>query len=78
MYQGLSKEFLWSGSQVNRLVKKFSIYWGEEETMYGTCHINGTWGSKEVGRLKLSYEGSKPQRGGLTFWGELTHLDTMS
>ena len=41
-------------------------------------HINGTWGSKEVGGLKLSYESSKPQREALTFWGELTHLDTMS
>ena len=47
--------------------------------MYGPCHINGTWGSKEVGGLKLSsYESSNPQREALTFWGELTHLDTMS
>ena len=46
--------------------------------MYGACHINGTWGSKEVERLKLSYEGGKPQRGGLSFKGELTPLDTMS
>ena len=46
--------------------------------MYGACHINGTWGSKEVGRLKLSYESSKPQREDYLFWGELTHLDTMS
>ena len=32
--------------------------------MYGACHINGTWGNKEVGRLKLLYEGGKPQRRG--------------
>ena len=25
--------------------------------MYGACHINGTWGNKEVGRLELLYEG---------------------
>ena len=31
------------------------------EGMY--CHINGTWGNKEVGRLKLLYEGGKPQSG---------------
>ena len=43
--------------------------------MYGICHINGTWGSTEVGQLKLSYEGGKTQRKGL-FWGELTPLDT--
>ena len=31
------------------------------EGMY--CHINGTWGNKEVERLKLLYEGGKPQSG---------------
>ena len=25
--------------------------------MYDACHINGTWGNKEVGRLELLYEG---------------------
>ena len=38
--------------------------------MYGACHINGTWGSKEVGQVKLSYEGGKPQMGGPSFLGE--------
>ena len=37
--------------------------------MYGICHINGTWGSKKVERLKLSYEGGKPQRGEPSFLG---------
>ena len=37
--------------------------------MYVACHINGTWGSKEVTRLKLSYDGGKPQREGPSFWG---------
>ena len=36
--------------------------------MYGICHLNGTWGSTEVGQLKLSYKGGKTQRKGL-FWG---------
>ena len=31
------------------------------------CNINGTWGSKTKGSLKLSYEGGKPQRGGSSF-----------
>ena len=35
--------------------------------MYGACHINGTWGSKELGRLKLLYEGGKPQSGETSF-----------
>ena len=34
MCQGGGREFLWPGGQVNRQVKKFSIYWGWEETMY--------------------------------------------
>ena len=29
--------------------------------MYDACRINGTWGSREVGQLKLSFEGGKPQ-----------------
>ena len=29
--------------------------------MYDACHINGTWESKVVGRLKLLYECVKPQ-----------------
>ena len=29
--------------------------------MYDACHINGTWGSREAGQLKLSHEGGKPQ-----------------
>ena len=38
--------------------------------MYDACHIIGTWGNKEVGQLKLSYESDKPQRGGPSFlWG---------
>ena len=32
--------------------------------MYDACHINGTWGSAEVGQLKLLYEDGKPQSGG--------------
>ena len=35
--------------------------------MYGAFHIIGTWGSKEVGRLKLLYKGGKPQRGAPSF-----------
>ena len=38
--------------------------------MYGACHINETWGSKEVGRLKLLYEGGEPQSGRPSFLGE--------
>ena len=34
--------------------------------MYDTCHINGTWGSKEVGQLKLLDEGGKPQSGSIS------------
>ena len=37
--------------------------------MYNACHINGTWESKEVGRLKLSWEGGKSQRGQSSFLG---------
>ena len=59
MRQGPGGEFHWRGSQVNRLVKKFSIQSGQEETMYGACHINGTWGNKELEHLKLSEEGGK-------------------
>ena len=36
--------------------------------MYGACHINGTWGSKEVWRLKL-YEDGKPLSQGPSFLG---------
>ena len=36
--------------------------------MYDDCHIIGTWGSKEVGRLRL-YEGGKSQSGGPSFVG---------
>ena len=32
--------------------------------MYDACHINGTWGSAEVGQLKSLYEDGKPQSGG--------------
>ena len=62
--QGRRWEFLWLESHVNRLVKKFSIYWGQKKIMYDACHINGTWGSAEVGQLKLLYEDGKPQSGG--------------
>ena len=38
--------------------------------MYDACHINGTWGSKELERLKLLYECGKPQSRGPSFvWG---------
>ena len=37
--------------------------------MYDACHINGTWGRKEVGWLKLLYGGGKPQIGGPSFLG---------
>ena len=37
--------------------------------MYDACHINGTWESKEVGRLKLLYECGKPQSRGQSFVG---------
>ena len=37
--------------------------------MHDACHINGTWGNKEVGRVKLLYEGGKQKSGGLSFWG---------
>ena len=33
--------------------------------------------SREVGQLKLFYEGGKPQSGEPSFWEELTPLDTM-
>ena len=38
---------------------------------YGWC-LSYSWGlgSNEVGQLKLSYEGGKPQRAGPSFWGE--------
>ena len=41
-------EFLCPVGQANRLVNKFSIYWVWKETMCDACHINGTYGSKEV------------------------------
>ena len=37
--------------------------------MYDACHINGTWRSKGVGRLKLLYEGGQTWSGGLSFHG---------
>ena len=36
--------------------------------MYGACHINGFWGSKEVGRLLLCEDG-KWQSGAPFFSG---------
>ena len=51
------------------IVKSFSIYWGNKETMYGACHINGTWEMKEVGQLKLLYKGGKPHSGLPSFYG---------
>ena len=39
--------------------------------MYDTCHINGTWGSKEMRRLKLTYNCGKPQTRGPSFVGEV-------
>ena len=48
--------------------------------MYGVWHINRTWESKEVGRLKLLYECVKPQSRGPSFvGGELTprHRDIL-
>ena len=35
--------------------------------MYDARHINGTWGSKEVRRLRELYEGGKPKRRGPCF-----------
>ena len=37
--------------------------------MYDTCHINGTWESKEVGRLNLLYECDKLQSRGPSLVG---------
>ena len=37
--------------------------------MHDACHINGTWGSKEVGRLPLLYECGTSQSGGPSFLG---------
>ena len=37
--------------------------------MYDACHINGTWESKEVGRLKLLYECDKLQSRGPSLVG---------
>ena len=34
--------------------------------MHDACHINKTWGRKEVGQLKL-YEGGKPESGQPSF-----------
>ena len=45
------------------------MYCGQEKIIYGACHINGTWGGKELGQLKLSYEGCNPQREGPSLWG---------
>ena len=60
---------------MNKLVKKFTVYWGQKETVYDACH--GTWEIDEVRQLKLLYEGGKPQSGGPSFLGELTPLDTI-
>ena len=35
--------------------------------MHDACHINGSWGSKEVGPLLLLYEGGKPESRGPSF-----------
>ena len=53
---------------------KFSIYWGQKETIYDACRINGTCGSKEVGRLQLC-EGGKREP---SFLGRVHPLDIMS
>ena len=37
--------------------------------MYDACHINGTWESKEVGRLNLLYECDKLQSRGPSLVG---------
>ena len=46
--------------------------------MYDACHINGSWGSKEMGPLLLLYEGGKPESRGHLSGDELTPLHTMS
>ena len=45
--------------------------------MYDACHINGTWESKEVGRLNLLYECDKLQSRGPSLVGGVDPLDTM-
>ena len=39
--------------------------------MYDACHINGSWGSKEVGPLLLLYEDGKPESRGPSFGGRV-------
>ena len=43
------REFFWPGSQVNRLVKKFSIYWREKKTMYDPVILMGLGKGKKWG-----------------------------
>ena len=39
--------------------------------MCDACHINGSWGSKEVGPLLLLYEDGKPESRGPSFGGRV-------
>ena len=58
------REFLWPGGQVNRLVKKFSIY-------YVNCPYQLDLGKPEGGEsyIKLLYECGKSQSRGPSFVG---------
>ena len=64
--------FFGLGRQVNRLVKKFSIYWGRRKLCMMPVILMGLGtGSREIVRLKLLYESGKLQSGGPSFLGRV-------